>query len=156
MQLEKAQALANEIVTLLKPHCDQIQVAGSIRRRKLIVNDIDFVLIPKDRFALDSIIMRLGKVSMSGLKLSRVNMDDGAQLDIYYATPETFFTLLLIRTGSVQSNIRLCKLAKKRGWHLAASGDGLFNDRGERVAGDSERSIYQALGLPWQDPWERG
>jgi hypothetical protein len=41
------------------------------------------------------------------------------------------------------------------GWHLAASGDGLFNGKGERIAGDSEISIYNALGLAWQRPEER-
>jgi len=81
---------------------------------------------------------------------------DSIPLDIYFATPETFATLLLIRTGSVESNIRLAARAKKRGWRLAASGGGLFNERGERIAGDSEESIYQALGLPWQRPEERG
>jgi DNA polymerase/3'-5' exonuclease PolX len=46
-------------------------------------------------------------------------------------------------------------LAKKKGWHLAASGDGLFNEKGQRVAGGSEESIYEALELPYQEPWER-
>jgi len=46
-------------------------------------------------------------------------------------------------------------LARRRGWHLAAGGRGLFNERGERIAGDSERSIYEALELEYQEPWER-
>jgi len=46
-------------------------------------------------------------------------------------------------------------LAKKRGWRLAASGDGLFDETGRRIAGDTERSIYEALEVPWQEPWER-
>ncbi len=77
-------------------------------------------------------------------------------LDVYYATPETWATLLLIRTGSKENNIRLATLANKRGWRLAASGDGLFNEKGERIAGDSEESIYETLGLRYQEPWERG
>jgi len=81
---------------------------------------------------------------------------DSIPLDIYFATPETFATLLLIRTGSVESNIRLAARAKKRGWRLAARGGGLFNERGERIAGDTEESIYEALGVPYQEPWERG
>ncbi|GAI94863.1 unnamed protein product, partial [marine sediment metagenome] len=42
-----------------------------------------------------------------------------------------------------------------RAWRLFADGSGLFNERGERIAGDSEESIYQALGLRYQEPWER-
>jgi len=38
---------------------------------------------------------------------------------------------------------------------LKASGDGLFNEEGERIAGDTEQSIYEALGIPYQEPQER-
>ncbi|GAJ17753.1 unnamed protein product, partial [marine sediment metagenome] len=101
-------------------------------------------------------ILRLGqgRAKMGGSKLQRIDVA-GIQVDIYFATPETFATLLLIRTGSKESNIRLCSIAKKMGWHLAASGDGLFNETGDRVAGDSEESIYRALGLPYQRPERR-
>lgn len=155
MELAKAKVIADKVKALLEPACREVEIAGSIRRQRPMVNDIDLVLVPRDRYAVDGVLMRLGKVRMSGLKLTRVQMDS-ISLDVYYATPETFPTLLLIRTGSVENNIYLCTLAKKRGWHLAASGDGLFDERGQRVAGDSEESIYVALGLPWQEPWERG
>lgn len=154
MELEKAQAIANEIEKLLEPHCERVEIAGSIRRQRPVVRDIDLVLVPKDRYTVDSILMRLGKVSMAGPKLARVTMDS-IDLDVYYATPETFATLLLIRTGSKENNILLCTAAKKRAWRLCADGSGLFNERGERIAGDSEQSIYQALGLRYQEPEER-
>ena len=152
--LERAQKVAVAIVKRLSPYCQKIEVAGSIRRRKPWVNDVDLVLIPNDLWNLHHNIMGLGPVKMSGSKIMRVMVGD-IQVDIYFATPETWATLLLIRTGSAQNNVRLASLAKKRGWHLAASGDGLFNESGERIAGDSEESIYQALGLRYQAPWER-
>ena len=155
MELEKAKVIADTVVKALEPYCKRIVVAGSIRRQKPTVRDIDLVLIARNRQNLDSALMRMGSYKMSGIKIARVEMDS-IPLDIYFATPETFATLLLIRTGSVESNIRLATRAKKRGWRLAASGDGLFNEHGERIAGDSEESIYQALGLPWQRPEERG
>lgn len=154
MELERAMQLANEIVKRLSPYCKKITVAGSIRRRKPTVNDIDIVLVPSDLWNLTHEILGLGPVRMSGMKIQRVNYN-GTQIDIYLASPETWSTLLLIRTGSVENNIRLCTLAKKKGWHLAASGDGLFDQNGQRIAGDSEESIYQVLGLPYQEPWER-
>ncbi|GAI60017.1 unnamed protein product [marine sediment metagenome] len=129
MELERAQKIAEGVVGGLEQYCQQIKVAGSIRRKKPQVNDIDLVLVPRDRDALDRRLMQLGKLKMSGMKIARVEMDS-IPLDIYFATPETWATLLLIRTGSVQNNIRLATLAKKRGWRLAASGDGLFNERG--------------------------
>lgn len=155
MALERAQRIAEAVLRRLRPYCSMIEVVGSIRRRKLWVADIDIVLIPSDLWALHHELMKIGQVKMSGQRIIRV-MLDGIQIDIYVANEETWAGLLLIRTGSAENNIRLCSLAKKKGWRLAASGDGLFNGNGERIAGDSEMSIYKALGLAWQEPWERG
>lgn len=154
MELERAQRIANEVIKRLSPYCKKIEVAGSIRRRKPQVNDIDLVLIPNDLWNLHPELMKLGQLKMSGKKIMRV-MIGSTQVDIYVADEATWATLLLIRTGSKENNIRLCSRAKAMGWHLAASGDGLFNETGERIAGDTEISIYNALGLPYQEPWER-
>ena len=155
MELEQAQKIADKVVKQLSPYCQKIQVAGSIRRRKPIVRDVDIVLIPSDAWNVSFEISGLGPSRLAGEKLKRI-IYTGVQVDLYFATPETWATLLLIRTGSKENNIRLATLAKKRGWHLAASGNGLFNEKGERIAGDSEQSIYEALGLPYQAPEERG
>jgi len=157
MDLQRAQSIADSVIKRLSPYCSQIEVAGSIRRKKDTVNDIDLVLIPTDPWQLQSEIMRLGggQVKMSGSKITRLSYND-VQVDLYFATPETWATLFLIRTGSKESNIRLTTLAKKRGWHLHASGLGLFNEKGERIAGDTEESIFEALGIPYQRPEGRG
>jgi len=141
-------------VKRLSPYCKKIEVAGSIRRRKPWVNDIDLVLVPSDLWNLHHEVMGLGQMRMSGSKIMRV-MVGSTQVDVYVADEDTWATLLLIRTGSAENNIRLATLAKKRGWHLAASGDGLFNEKGQRIAGDTEESIYTALGQTYQQPWER-
>jgi len=154
MELERAQKVANEVVKRLNPYCQKIEVAGSIRRRKPQVRDIDLVLIPKDPWDFHGELMKLGQLKMSGKKILRV-MVGSVQVDIYVADEATWATLLLIRTGSAKNNIRLCSRAKDMGWHLAASGDGLFNEKEERIAGDTEISIYNALGLPYQRPEER-
>ncbi|GAH82255.1 unnamed protein product [marine sediment metagenome] len=156
MELARAQKIADDVVKRLSPYCQpkRIKVVGSVRRLKPTVKDVDFVLIPSDPWNLSFQITGLGSVKLKGDKLKRVNYN-GVQVDLYYASEETWATLLLIRTGSKENNIRLATLAKKRGWRLAASGDGLFNEKGERIAGDSEESIYLALGLPYQEPEER-
>ena len=155
MSLERAEKIAMGVVKRLEPYCKKIEVAGSIRRRKPWVNDIDIVLIPLDPWNLHQEIQGIGQVRMSGQKIRRVMMGD-TQIDLYFAEPDTWSTLLLIRTGSAENNVRLCSKAKERGWHLAADGTGLFNQDGERVAGDTETSIYEALGLKYQKPEERG
>lgn len=155
IELERAQRIAQAVVKRLSPYCRKIAVAGSVRRKKPWVNDIDLVLIPNDLWDFHSELMKLGSLKMSGKKILRV-MAGSTQIDVYVADEETWATLLLIRTGSAENNIRLASLAKKRGWHLVASGDGLFNELRERIAGNTERSIYDALGVPWQEPEERG
>jgi len=157
MELETAQSIAAEVVKRLSPYCQKIEVAGSIRRQKPFPHDVDIVLIPSDAWNLEGEVLAMARPfqpKLSGEKLKRFDYN-GAQIDLYFASPQTWATLLLIRTGSKENNIRLCSRAKARGWHLAASGDGLFDDTGRRVAGDSEESIYGALGLPYQRPEER-
>ncbi len=159
MELEFAQQIAESVVKQLSPYCEKIEVAGSIRRQRPFPRDIDIVLIPSDRARLDYVLMSLGcgKMKMSGPKIARVEhvMGLDIDLDVYYATEDTWATLLLIRTGSKNSNIRLATIAKKMGYRLAASGDGLFNEVGERVAGNTEQSIFEELGLRYLGPWER-
>ena len=155
IELEKAQKAAAELIGILNPYCTKIEVAGSVRRKKSMVNDIDFVVIAPDAFNFSSKLRTLGSVKMSGAKIVRVTTPSNVQLDFYFASPETWATLLLIRTGSTQSNIRLCALAKKWGWQLKANGDGLFNAENERIAGDTEKSIFETLGLPYLEPEKR-
>jgi len=153
MDLQRAQTIAENITERLSPYC-RIQVAGSVRRKKPAVKDIDFVLIPSDPWNLNQVIKGLGTMKAGGDKLKRLIVA-GVQVDLYFATEETWATLFLIRTGSAQNNIRLATLAKKKGWQLKANGDGLFDDHGQRIAGDTEESIFEALGIPYQRPEER-
>ncbi len=155
MDLKRAESIANTVVQRVKPYCSQIEPVGSVRRKKATVNDIDFVLIPSDPWTLSHEIAGLGPAKIKGPLIQRI-IHDGVQLDFYFAAPKTWATLLLIRTGSMQNNIRLASLAKRKGWHLHASGSGLFNEKGERIAGDSEESIFEALGVPYQRPEDRG
>jgi DNA polymerase (family 10) len=168
MLLKPAQEIANQIIEELKPYCDRIEVAGSIRRKKSIVGDIDIVLIPSNQGQVLFQLAQFGKLKLSGPKIIRVTMGftKGIDLDCYIATPETWATILLIRTGSKEHNIRMCMRAANMGMKLHADGSGLFRkvetemepgvmEREERIAGDTEESIFEALGLPYKRPEER-
>ncbi len=168
--LDSAKATADTIIARLAPYCSRIEIAGSIRRRRPRVNDIDLVLIPSDLWNLHYEILALCRpypVTASWSKIMRFDMPSPSgpmQVDIYFATQETWATLLLIRTGSAENNIRLCARAKSMGMKLHADGRGLFQittcdvgtPREDRIAGDTEASIFAALGLPYQEPSERG
>lgn len=172
-ELTKAKTIAGGITSALSPFCKRIQIAGSIRRGKPEVHDIDIVGIPTGQ-AFYTMLNRLGKVT-GGPKIYKIELPirDGAKsfaADIYIATEATWATLLLIRTGSEDHNKRLCALARSRGMKLHADGSGLFKEikfspaamevlRGIEPAVSipcaTETDIFKALGLPYKSPSER-
>ena len=157
--MEQAKPIAERVKATLSPHCDRIEIAGSIRRGKPFVHDIDLVMIPKsgEELMLNSLLCGMGTIEVDGPRLKRLRLPrENITIDIYLATPATWAILLLIRTGSAESNIRLSSLARSKGWRLKADGAGLFDEDGNRIAGDTEQSIFEALGIPYQEPSERG
>jgi len=163
MKLLEATLIANELVNKLRPLCDRVEVAGSIRRGRANVHDIDIVAIPNEekllaagyfgRQHLVGALAQPGNIK-NGNSIASFNFK-GINVDIYWATHSSWGTLLLIRTGSKQHNIKLCTLAKSRGWQLKASGEGLFDAYKRRIAGNGEEGVFTALGLPFIPPGER-
>jgi DNA polymerase (family 10) len=164
MELSQANKIALEIEEQLRPWCSNIAIAGSIRRKKDWVRDIDMVAIPSNQGRFLTVLQSLGRIKMGGGKIIRVGMgfSKGIDLDMYVATPETWATLLLIRTGSTNHNIKLCRLARSKNMVLHADGSGLFKLEAQgcegvevRIAGDTESSIFENLGLPYLAPEKR-
>ena len=163
--LEKADAAANQILGVLKPYCELVSIAGSIRRRRPWVNDIDIVLLPKrgSDLPLRNRVKRSTTVLREGDQLLSVRLNNGVQLDLFLAdqktvdlfapTPTNFGSLLLCRTGSKEHNIFLVEHAKKIGlvWNPH---HGVFRD-GELIASETEQAVFQALQLPFIEPEKR-
>jgi len=160
MNLEEAEQIANKVKEILSPYCEEIEIVGSIRRRKPTVHDIDIVLIdkPSTWLILGGLLSSIGSLSVNGNKVKRLwygNKQTGIAIDIYFATKLTWLTLLLIRTGSKENNIMLCSIANRKGWQLKANGEGLINEKGESIVCHSEMDIYKALAIPFQQPTNR-
>lgn len=158
MQLELARNLANQVVAKLNPYCRRIEIAGSIRRNKTMVRDIDLVLIPSDPWNLQHEIVGLGVLDKNGSKLKRLQLPQGAFVDMYLCDESTWATVLLIRTGSKEHNVYLCSLAKDKGMVLHADGRGLAKVtplREEPIHCTTEQEIFSTLGLPYKEPWQR-
>jgi len=153
MQLKQAEKIAAEIVAKLAPICEEGRcvVAGSIRRKKTMdIHDIDMVVIPRNQGEFITACQAIGKLTTRGV-LSFLY--GGTTVDLYIATPKTWATLLLIRTGSKEHNIKMCRLALNKGMTLKADGSGLFLvSTNKRVAGETEESIFVALGLKYVEP----
>jgi len=153
MRLRDAEALVTRVLAVVGPYCERVQVAGSVRRKRPEVHDIDIVLIPKP-LHLASIVKALDpeKALLQGPKLTRL-LVEGVQVDLYVATPETWGAILLIRTGSPEHNIRLCSIARSRGMKLSAA-RGVIKE-GRVVASRTEEEIFQALGIDYVPPENR-
>jgi DNA polymerase (family 10) len=76
-------------------------------------------------------------------------------IDLYLATPETWATLILIRTGSKAHNVRLAQRARELGFKLRASGDGIEVKNGQLISVSDEREVFSLLGLPYVPPEHR-
>jgi DNA polymerase (family 10) len=165
-----ALAVAQRVVSELRPACDRIEIVGSLRRGNQIVHDIDIVLLPKktpEEFSLgtqtvlegviDQLVSRGSLIPIRGKERIKVFVASktGIPVDIYIAGPETWSTLLLIRTGSKQHNIKLARRAQERGMKLRASGDGIENGNGNLLKVEAEEDIFRLLELPYLLPEER-
>ena len=147
--------------------------AGSIRRGKAEVGDVDIVALPKAvdlpgglcgvvkvdpstvwKNLIPKALVKSGlKLEASGQELHRFSFPSGLQVDVYRARPETWGVILLIRTGSKEHNVKLCTLARSKGLMLSASQGVVENHN--IVACRTEEGIFNALGLKFVEPKDR-
>ncbi len=167
---QMAHAVARRIVDELRPACDRIEIAGSLRRGSNTVHDVDIVLLPKEGregFSLESSTLLEGLIGQLVARGSLtpvrgkekikcfVATKTGIPVDVYVAKRETWATLLLIRTGSKEHNIKLAQRAKELGMKLRASGDGIEHVNGDLLRVNAEEEIFALLSLPYLRPEER-
>ncbi len=150
--LDEAEKLASQIKASVSPHCDKVEIAGSIRRRKPLVHDIDFVVVAKsdtEWLKINEELRRLkAKPNCAGISLIKayVPCRNGLfQVDFYRAKPATFGITLLIRTGSAAHNMWLAGVAISKGMRLKYS-EGIMKED-IPVAGEDEDGVFAALGF---------
>jgi DNA polymerase/3'-5' exonuclease PolX len=179
-----ALAAAKEIASALQPFCAKLIVAGSLRRRKQDVGDIEVVFIPKfvtvpdpndllrNPVTCDAAEIQVntwvaeGKLTKrpkkdgsltwgAQIKLA-VHVSSGIPVDLFAGNPANWWCLLVCRTGSAESNLKICNAAIAKGWKWNPYGAG-FSDRYGRLVhrAASERDVFEAVGLPYKEPWER-
>jgi DNA polymerase (family 10) len=160
LDLKEAERLANQLKTAVEAQCDRIEVAGSIRRQKTKVHDIDFVVVTKNDAEWQKINEKLkqlrAKPNCSGNSIIKafVPCQNGLlQVDFYRAKPSTFGIHLLVRTGSADHNVWLASCAISKGMRIKYS-EGLIKDNSV-IAGETEKGVFEALGLPCPLPSER-
>jgi len=131
-----------------------ISLAGSIRRMKETIGDID-VLVTSSRPArvmdVFTTLPQVQRVLAKGPTRSSVLLEVGIQADVRVVKPESFGAALQYFTGSKEHNVKLREKGVRRG--LKINEYGVFRVKDEkRVAGRTEEEVYAALDLPWIPP----
>lgn len=159
MSFRIAEKIANDILKEIRklPEVDEAIAAGSLRRKKSSIGDIDLIVkTPKPEIVLKKFVKMsfVLKVLGVGKEKATIITKDKVQVDVRVFTKEEFGAGLLYFTGDKQHNIWLRKIAIKKG--LKLNEYGLFeNKTGKRLAGESEEGIYSKLGLKFVKPENR-
>jgi DNA polymerase (family 10) len=156
MPLGTALLLAEAILERLRglPEVDRIETAGSLRRMKETVKDIDILVTSKQPGRVMEAFVGLPNVAevlAHGETKSSVRLRENIQVDLRVVEPDCFGAALQYFTGSKQHNIRVRELAQRSG--LKVSEYGVFNEKTDRrLAGRTEEEVYRAVGLPFIPP----
>ena len=144
----------------------RIEVAGSYRRRKETIGDVD-LLVQADLPAPDvmecfSTFESVERVDLAGDTRRAVVLRSGLEVDLRVIPPRSFGAALHYFTGSMEHNVAVRQLALRQGlrvneWGVFRLPEGVDPEEvgkedGERIAGDTEESVFEAVGLPWIPP----
>ena len=134
------------------PGARKVTVAGSCRRMRETVGDLDVLVaaavggpVTERLLAYDEVKSVLAR----GQTRSSVTLKSGLQVDLRVVPPESYGAALHYFTGSKAHNIAIRRLGQARG--LKINEYGVFRGT-RRIAGDTEESVYRAVGLPYIEP----
>jgi len=150
-KLSVAEAEADALVSFLRGS-GRVTVAGSYRRRRDTVGDLDLVVTADDAAAVGNKLVsyeNIAEVLAHGGTRTTVVLRSGIQVDVRAVPEQSYGAALLYFTGSKAHNIALRAIALRRGWKLNEYG--LFSGK-RRIAGLTEEDIYQKLGLAYIPP----
>ena len=134
------------------PGVERVEIAGSYRRMRETVGDLDIVVVAQDNtMVMDKLAHYddVQEIAASGTTRATVILHSGLQVDVRVVQRESLGAALVYFTGSKAHNIVIRRLAQERG--LKINEYGVFRDD-EKVAGETEESVYAAIGLPWIAP----
>jgi DNA polymerase (family 10) len=133
------------------PGVQQVVVAGSYRRCRETVGDLDILVTADTAGVMDQIVTydEVSQVLASGPTRATLLLQSGLQVDVRVVEAACFGAALVYFTGSREHNIALRRLAQER--KLKISEYGVFRGK-RRTAGATEESVYRSVGLPWIEP----
>lgn len=178
LSLREARIEASYILDALRPHCERIEVAGSVRRGRPWVNDIEIVCIPNrdvtsvvttdlfetteersepestNRFcdAVNSVCARKVKGNPKTGRYVQFFTASGVKVDLFMAFPENWGYIYLVRTGSADFSKMIAGRWVRFGYH---GEEGMLTRNGQAVPFREEADLFAALKMRVPPPTER-
>ena len=136
------------------PHIKKISIAGSLRRMKETIGDIDILAVSDNADDVMEYFVNypnVREVLAKGRTKSSIILDDGLQVDLRVVEDKSYGAALQYFTGSKSHNIKLRTIAIKKG--LKINEYGVFDkDTDKYIAGRTEEEVYKSLDLPYIEP----
>lgn len=145
--------VAEDIIDHLEPKADRIEKAGSLRRWKETVGDVDILATGETSELMDAFAdyEKVEEVLVKGETKTSVRLKSGIQADLRVVEGDSFGSALQYFTGAKEHNVPLRQVAIDQGYKLNEYG--LFKkESDEKVAGKTEKEIYEKLGMRWIPP----
>ena len=159
----EAKEIADKLVLILSPHCYRIEIAGSIRREKDIVGDVEIVCIPKPyqtglfQDGIAEIVNQWqkvkGELEYGKTKYTQRILPEGIKLDLFFAEEGNWGLIFAIRTGSADySHKVLANGWVKRGYK---SEGGYLMQNGKTYEVREEKDLFERIGVEYVEPKHR-
>lgn len=152
-----AYKIALEVIKQLKPYCERIEIAGSLRRKKADIGDIEIVAIPKPystgllESGFATVVNKWEKVKGElPCKYTQRILPEGIKLDLFIAEEGNWGSILATRTGSADYSYKVLA----NGWvrqGFKSDGGYLFRD-GEKYEVKEEKDLFRLIGIPYVEP----
>lgn len=157
MEYTKALEIANRVKALLAPHCERIEIAGSIRRMKPEVKDIEIVAIPKPfdtglfESGIATVVNQWQKVKGElPCKYTQRILPEGIALDLFFAEHGNWGLIYAIRTGSADYSHKVLATGwVKKGYK---SENGYLCADGNPIRVLEEKDLFERIGLKYIEP----
>lgn len=146
--------IAEHIKSTLKEHptIEKVEIAGSIRRGKETIGDIDLLTItqkPEETIEYFTSLEIADEIIAKGPRKAIIRLEDGFECELRTFKREEFGAALLYFTGSMEFNIQLRRLAQSKSMKLNEYG--LYKNK-KRIASKTEKEIFKTLGLEYIPP----
>ena len=158
LPLGRAYPRAQEIIAVLKGVKGVVaaEPAGSLRRMRSTVGDLDILVAAKDSHAVAVMevfvnLKGVNRVLGKGETKASIEFTDGVRAQVWVHPPEKFGTALQYATGSKDHNVALRQIALDKGLSLSEHALTKVSGKGEILCA-TEEEVYKTLGLPWIAP----